>query len=175
MTENKPWWETIIPINFPFRLIQELIDAYPKEKPNKVFWWYRKSDFGLYLIKSIYDIPEDAEDPKTKKEWRKLIPFFKKLFPTVTEDARIKHNVRFLSAMEDLPQEDYYFMRYVAFKALGSPSIEDIDNMNYKDFLILYGYMMGEIYLRNIGITFMKGNILNEMNKTVKNTGQMVT
>jgi len=107
---------------------------------SKANWWYKKSDFGLFFLKSLKVNVNTPLDIKTDEDWRKFFPVFRNFFPTIGEYGAIKNNVLFWHGLSTKVVEDNYFVRWVLLRSCGSLNFVEISGMHFKDSMMMYYY-----------------------------------
>jgi len=147
--------------NHSFKKIQKIIESYPKKLPDKAKWWYRKSDFGVYFLIKIKNsaLPLPEIDGK---DWKFFRPIFKCYFPTLTEKRRALRNSQFLIGNLETPAEDYYFIKYILMEKFGGLTNKELENMKYKDAIMLYKYVVDSMITIRMTANYIQGNIIKK-------------
>lgn len=164
--------------SYSFREIQRIIYEYPypSEIPDKVNWWYRKTDFGEYFLDMVnLSIVSIQKVGIRGCDWKLFRPVFREYFPTITENRRLSLNLQFLLGGLASPVHDYYFAKYVTLLNFGKLNNEEIDNMNHKDALMLYKYVIGQLVTRNVMVNLAKDNIIKKEEQKDKKRDGMIS
>lgn len=163
---------------FSFKRIQKIIEEYPypSKIPNTATWWYRKTDFGVYLLNKIkLSIEALPKDKIKNSDWKLFRPVLRAYFPSMTENRRASVNLQFILGNYPTPLDDYYFMKYLILSKFGKLRSEELDEMKYKEAMMLYKYIVGELIMRNAALNLMKDNITQQEEKQEEKQSGMVT
>jgi len=117
---------------------------------NQPNWWYKKTPFGLFLLKQLCTNCKIGElEIETKEDWIELYPFFKHYFPTISEYANIKVNVAFWNGRSEKLIEDSYYIKWAILNNYGNIRYNELSDMPFKEAMMLYYYvMLNNIFIR---------------------------
>jgi len=115
-------------------------------------WWLTKSQYGEDLLQHIskIELPEIPEE-----DWSVFHPVFAGLFPTPEEYYIILNNLRFLHGQSVGVVENSWFVKYLLMKECGELTLKDISNMNVKDALMLYYYIINDRLVELYGLQLL--------------------
>lgn len=126
-----------------------IISFWEEERPSGRGWWYEYSLYAVHVLNSVsmrksYDINES--------NYHLFIPIMKKYFLTIEEYDIIVKNIAFvkkdnLKGLIDTPLFKVFSM--LKFWNV-SPTIENLINMDYKTFIKLYLYTVGDRFIKPI-------------------------
>lgn len=162
------------PETLPFKKVQWIIESYPNKLPDKAKWWYRKTDFGIYFLNKIKKSASSIKEIDGK-DWKIFRPILKNFFPTLTERKRALANSQFLIGNLEKPSEDYYFVKYILLDKFGKLTNEELEDMNYKDVIMMYKYTVDPLIRRNMILNIAQENVNKQKeNQEEKQSGMTV-
>ena len=151
-------------VGYNYKTFRRIIEDYPEPiKTPAVYWWYKKTSFGFYLLGELCmnptlnrpDLPDIPE-----KDWYHFIPVLKEYFVTYKEFQNIVNNVYYLKGFKQVPIEDTNFITYVLIKQFGKMSYDEILELPYKQAMILYLY--------SIAVTIINKEIAEPMKSALE-------
>lgn len=124
----------------------KILSTYEGELPEKPDFWKEYHPFGVHMLKENW---YGGDCPVNKDNYDQYIPIMKRYFLTNEEYETIVKNVGFMKKdINSIYKDTPIYKIYNMMKMWGTyPTISELLHMNYKTFLKIYLYSLGDRFI----------------------------